>query len=76
MLEPSDFPARLRNRATRTLGLREKYVYHAGGESYFHRVKPSDRMNFANDLMALYEACLIDLGRSGLQWESIYPNDI
>jgi hypothetical protein len=76
MLSPRDFPEHLRNRATRVLGLRQKYVFFAGDESYFHQVKPSDRVSFANDLIALYEACLIDLGRSWPQWDFMYPEDI
>jgi hypothetical protein len=75
-LFPRDFPAKLRKRAERALGLREKYVFHAGDDSYFHQVKPSDRRNFAVDLIALYEACLIDLGRSWPQWDFMYPEDI
>jgi hypothetical protein len=42
-LFPGDFPQHLRNRARRVLSLRGKYVFHAGSESYFHQVKPSDR---------------------------------
>jgi hypothetical protein len=75
-LFPSDFPKHLRNRATRMLGLREKYVFHAGDESYFHQVKPGDKVRFASDLIALYEACLIDLGRSWPQRDFMYPKDI
>jgi hypothetical protein len=75
-LFPRDFPAQLRERATRVLELREKYVFHAGDESYFHQVKPRDRRNFAGDLIALYEGCLIDLGRSWPEWDFMYPKDI
>src|SRR5258708_4449044 len=74
-LLPRDFPKHLRNRATRVLELRSKYVFHAGDESYFHQVKPSDRIRFARDLLALYEACLIDLGRTWPKWYFIYPKD-
>jgi hypothetical protein len=68
-----DFPEHLRNRAKVVLELRSKYVFHAGDESYFHQVKPSDRVNFAINLLALYEACLIDLGRSWPTWDFMYP---
>lgn len=71
-----DFPDHLRNRAKVVLELRSKYVFHAGDESYFHQVKPSDRVNFATNLLALYEACLIDLGRSWPTWDFMYPVDI
>lgn len=70
-----DFPEHLRNRAKIVLELRSKYVFHAGDESYFYQVKPSDRVNFAINLLALYEACLIDLGRSWPTWDFMYPAD-
>ena len=37
-LFPRDFPKHLQNRARNVLGLREKYVFHAGGDSYFYSV--------------------------------------
>jgi hypothetical protein len=74
-LFPKDFPQHLRNRATLVLEFREKYVYHAGGESYFHTIKPNDKKRFINDLVALYEACLIDIGRGWPQWDFMYPKD-
>ncbi|MFZ3353465.1 MAG: hypothetical protein WA268_21650 [Xanthobacteraceae bacterium] len=68
-----DFPEHLRNRARPLLELRSKYVFHAGDKSYFHQVKPSDRLNFVTNLLALYEACLIDLGRAWPAWDFMYP---
>jgi hypothetical protein len=65
----------LSHRATRVLEFRGKYVYHASGESYFHSVKPSDKKGFITDLIALYEACLIDIGRGWPQWDFMYPKD-
>jgi hypothetical protein len=38
-LRPEDFPEQLRDRASRVLDLRGKYVLHVGDESYFHQVK-------------------------------------
>jgi hypothetical protein len=75
-LFPDDFPKHLRKRATKVLELRSKYVFHAGDESYLHRVKRQDSMNFIEDLLALYDACLIDLGRSWPEWDFMYPTDI
>jgi hypothetical protein len=46
------------------------------GSSYFNQVKPSERVRFVNDLLALYEACLIDLGRTWPKWNFMYPNDV
>jgi hypothetical protein len=75
-LFPTDFPEQLRNRAESILGLRGKYVFHAGDLSYFHPINPTEKKRFVHDLLALYEACLIDLGRSWPQWDFMYPNDI
>jgi hypothetical protein len=74
-LQPAEFPQHLRNRASNVLSLRRKYVFHMGGDSYFHAVKPSDRLKFIEDLLALYEACLIDLGRTWPDWDFMYPKD-
>jgi hypothetical protein len=74
-LFPNDFPERLRNRAARVLDFRLKYVFHAGGDSYFRAVKPNDKKRFVTDLIALYEACLIDIGREWPQWDFMYPKD-
>ena len=74
-LQPRDFPTNLQNRATNVLALRLKYVFHAGGDSYFHSVPPRERLQFTEDLLALYEACLIDLGRTGPDKDFMYPKD-
>jgi hypothetical protein len=74
-LSPTDFPQHLRNPATRVLEFRKKYVFHAGGESYFHPVKPNDKTRFVSDLITLYEACLIDIGRGWPMWDFMYPKD-
>jgi hypothetical protein len=74
-LFPKDFPKYLQNRAENVLGLRLKYVFHAGDDSYFNPVPPSERKRFTEDLLALYEACLIDIGRAGPDWDFMYPED-
>jgi hypothetical protein len=74
-LFPKDFPTHLHSCATRVLEFREKYVFHAGDESYFRPVKPSDKTRFVRDLIALYEACLIDIGRTWPEWDFMYPED-
>jgi len=33
-------------------------------------------VSFIEDLLALYEACLIDLGRTWPEWDFMYPTDI
>jgi len=72
-LFPTDFPEHLRNRATRVLEFRLKYVFHVGDASYFHAVPPREKDQFVNDLIALYEACLIDIGRGWPLWDFKYP---
>jgi hypothetical protein len=68
-----DFPKHLRKRAETVLSLRGKY---AGRDNlYLRDVKPTDRKRFVGDLLALYEACLIDLGRAGPRWSFMYPKD-
>lgn len=74
-LSPRDFPQHLRNRAEGVLSLRGNYVYHAGDESYFRDVPPRERKQFVEDLTALYECCLIDIGRSSPSWDFLYPED-
>jgi hypothetical protein len=74
-LSTTDFPEHLRNRATRVLEFRGNHVFHAGDSSYFHPVRPSDKTRFVHDLIALYEACLIDIGRGWPQWDFMYPRD-
>jgi hypothetical protein len=74
-LFPTDFPQHLRNQATRVLEFREKYVFHLGDKSYFRSVKPSDKTRFVGDIITLYEACLIDIGRGWPMWDFMYPKD-
>ena len=74
-LRPKQFPEHLRKRATRVLGFRRKHIYEAGNANYFGEVKPNDRKEFVQDLLMLYEACLIDLGRGWPRWSSMYPTD-
>ena len=75
-LRSSHFPGHLRNRAANVLGFRRKHMFIAGDEVYFRDVRPSHRRKFVRDLLALYEACLIDLGRGWPQWSFMYPNDV
>jgi hypothetical protein len=69
---PEDFPARLRKRAVRVLTVREKVRrdYLAANDSYFHFecLKPKQRWALFSDILALYEACLIDMGKRGADY--------
>jgi hypothetical protein len=73
-LVETDFPVSLHNRATRILGLRGKYAFCAGGDIYFHRVSANDKTHFTEDLLILYETCLIDFCRSP-DAEAFSPED-
>lgn len=75
-LLPRDFPAHLQERAGNVSSLRGKYVYHAGGDSYFHQVPTGEYRKFVEDVLAIYDACLIDAGRLDKEFRSIvYPKD-
>jgi hypothetical protein len=69
-----EFPPQLRERATEVLGFLKK---HADSEikQYLrlHRLNPRDRKTFVANLMVLYEACLIDIGRTWPRWNFVYP---
>jgi hypothetical protein len=56
--------------------LRGKYVFHAGGDSYFHQVPAGEYRKFVEDVLAIYDPCLIDAGRLDEGFRSIvYPKD-
>ncbi len=46
----------------------ENYAYFA-----FDALTPTERKQVVADITALYEACLIDIGRSWPQWDFMYP---
>ena len=56
--------------------LRGKYVFHAGEISYFHQVPAGEYRKFVEDVLAIYDPCLIDAGRLDEGFRSIvYPKD-
>jgi hypothetical protein len=73
---PEAFPPRLRNRATKVRTLRANAALAGGAHFRFNELKPSERARFVGDLIALYEACLIDIGRMWPEHDFIYPEDI
>ena len=77
-LRPESFPARLRSRAETVLSLRGKVAHQIGNYTHFafDELKPRERVRFTDDLLALYEACLIDIGRTWPMWDLMYPKDI
>jgi hypothetical protein len=77
-LLPRDFPERLRNRATAVLGVRRAVREDYGGDLCLFRfdyLTPKQRKALAGDIIALYEACLFDLGRQGDKYDFMYPKD-
>jgi hypothetical protein len=71
---PEDFPERLRNRAAKVLSIREKVMRF--DVAYFDFMTPRERKRFVADIIALYEACLIDIGRTWPRWDEVYPKDV
>src|SRR5262245_8411067 len=59
-LRPEDFPAKLRQRASRVLSLRSNAADHVGYFTYFRfaDMTVGERLRFVADLIALYEGCL------------------
>jgi hypothetical protein len=74
--QPGHFPPRLRNRATNVLStpaiVRREYE---SGRAYwdYTRLTRKQRQTFIEDLLGLYEACLMDLGKMGENY--LYPED-
>jgi hypothetical protein len=76
-LRPEDFPQRLRGRATNVLAKRgavaEKY---ATDTLYrFDRLPRKERQALIEDIIALYQGCLLDIGKSGDYYDILYPED-
>ena len=74
-MRPEDFPESLRGRADKVLGLRGKVARQIGDYTLFafDELKPSERTRFVKDLLALHNACLIDIGRTWPKWDFMYP---
>ncbi len=71
-------PDRLKNRRDRILNFRTsvREDYPGGTFFNFRRLKPSERKMILSDIMALYEACLIDIGKGGDDYNYLYPKDV
>jgi len=74
---PEDFPKRIRRRAAKVLGVRSKVRQDYVTDSLFHfeRLKPSQRERLISDIINLYEACLMDLGKIDRE-RLYYPSDL
>jgi hypothetical protein len=76
-LTPEDFPERLRGRATKVLRARSEVAerHRTGTLFKFGCLTRKKRRALTEDILALYEACLIDLGKMGEDYDFVYPKD-
>jgi hypothetical protein len=76
-LQPRDFPDLLRGRATKVLGVRSAVRQDYIGDSLFHfeRLTLKERKALISDILALYEGCLINVGKASDDYDYLYPKD-
>jgi hypothetical protein len=76
-LTPEYFPTRIHNTARLVLSLRGRVPRQNANNCdtifYFDKLKPKERAEFIFDILSLYEACLIDVGKLG--YDFLYPKD-
>jgi hypothetical protein len=71
-----DFPEALRPAFRRIIDARIKSRHDITAEYVvfaFDSLTPTERKQIVADITTLYEACLIDIGRSWPEWEFMYP---
>jgi hypothetical protein len=75
--QAEDFPKRIRERARKVLSVRSavRKDYQNGCLFQFGRLTPRERRALTGDIIALYAACLLDLGKAGEYTEIVYPED-
>lgn len=76
--KPEDFPERLRKRAASVLAWRTQLGISYGTTSIyrFDSLKAWQRVALRDDILALYEACLLDIGRANTkELDFVYPRD-
>jgi hypothetical protein len=75
--DPIDFPAHLRPRIERIHRARRRAVRTAIDYSDFSfaYLNQTERDNLVADIIGLYEACLIDIGRTWPRWDFVYPQE-
>jgi hypothetical protein len=76
-LQPEDFPARIRGRAAKILAVRGAVAEEYETDTLFHfeRLTQRERDVLLDDLLSLYEACLLDLGADNEIKAIYYPAD-
>jgi hypothetical protein len=72
-----DFPKRIRERARKVLAVRStvRADYPAGCVFQFGRLTVKERRALVGDIVSLYTACLLDLGKAGQFTDIAYPDD-
>ena len=75
--QAEDFPERIRERARKVLSVRSKVrLDHADGCVFqFGRLTLRERSALIRDIIGLYAACLLDLGKTEEFREIVYPED-
>jgi len=72
-----DFPKHIRERARKVLtvrcAVRQDYLHDT--VFHFERLTPKQRRALIDDIVSLYEACLLDLGKAGQYYSIVYPKD-
>jgi hypothetical protein len=79
-LLPEHFPERIRGRATKVLSVRARVRQDYGNNAdsvlfHFEWLSPKERDALISDILGLYEACLLDLGRMADYRDIVYPQD-
>lgn len=76
-LRPEDFPSRIRGRASRVLEVRRavRQDYVTDALFHFERLSPKERAALLDDILCLYEACLLDIAADPDRKVVVYPND-
>jgi hypothetical protein len=74
-LRPSDVPLPLRERVERIMSVRREVRVDYVTDALFHfeRLSPKRRGELLSDILSLYEACLIDIGRNKNWADIAYP---
>jgi hypothetical protein len=74
-LRPGDVPMALRERVERILNIRREVSVNYVTNALFHfeRLSPKRREILLEDILSLYEACLIDIGRDRDCADIAYP---
>jgi hypothetical protein len=76
-MRPEEFPECVRETARKVLAVRGDVAEHLPHFAFwnFGRLKQNERKELVEGILRLYEACLLDLGRMGEDYDFLYPKD-